>query len=164
MIDKIEEPLQEWANANKPSQGLLYKEGYWRQIRFIRDVVPGIFAKSYGERQEIQTGIRVISTHRSKSVTLPVYKVELPDGIVLILRDNFYNWKASVKATEAIEMDCMGLFSPHKQVDAVYCEGFPESLVYGPYGTNRQRFTFEIDTDHHLFTFLWLLAHRKRAS
>lgn len=50
--------LQEWANANKPKENLIYKEGYWDQIIFTRDNVLGVLSRNYEEF----VAIRYLST------------------------------------------------------------------------------------------------------
>jgi hypothetical protein len=92
---------------------------------------------------------RVISTHGSKSVGLPVYELDRPDlGIRLILRDNFYNWKLTVMAGLPIVADFSGLFHTTPPVEpdytgnplsACYFEGFPRELVFGYYEPSDKR-------------------------
>lgn len=52
--------LKEWANANQPRENLIYKDGYWDQIVFVRDEVAGLLAKTYEEYQTIQANMKVI--------------------------------------------------------------------------------------------------------
>jgi len=151
-------PLQEWANANKPAEGLIYRKGYWSQITFIRDDVPEIFARSDEEYKKLQEGIQVISWHTSKSVRLPVFRIELPDGTVLVMRYNFHNWIVSASSPRDIDDMLMGFLSPEDEaIHRVYCEGFPQDLVYESYGQNKRQFTIELDSGYYcLYTFLFL--------
>ncbi|HSX00728.1 MAG TPA: hypothetical protein VLF67_00670 [Candidatus Saccharimonas sp.] len=154
-------PVKEWARANQPSNELFWAKGYWEQISFISQVVPRILTTDHSDRESIRSGITVISTHLSKSVRLPVFRLVLPDGTIVILRYNFYDWKVSVSSPRDIEANFMGLFNPNEQIDPVYCEGFPEELVYGPHALNRRQFTFELPPGtNHLFTFFWLFTHQ----
>jgi len=153
--------LQEWANANKPKEDLIYKEGYWDQIIFVRDNVLGVLSRNYEEFVAIRDSAEVISSHRSKSVCLPVFQFKITDGTIFTMRCNFYNWIISVNSPNDVNVDFMDLFNPTQQLLHVYCEGFPKELVYGPYSENKQKFTIEISAgDYYIFTFFWLFAHK----
>jgi hypothetical protein len=153
--------LQEWANIHRPAEDLIYKDGYWDQITFVRDEIPGILSRNYEELRAIQLNTKVVSTHRSKSVCLPVFRIELPDGTAFTMRYNFRDWKVSVESPREVCADFMGLFNPRARVNAVYCEGFPTELVYGPYAQNGRRFTIELPGGkQHIFTFFWIFAYQ----
>ncbi len=155
--------LQEWANENKPADDLIYKNGYWDQIMFVRDVVTPLllWGGNYDEYKALEQNTRVISTHRSKSVILPVFLIEMPDGTRFTLRYNFYNWKVSVDSPKDVEADFLGLFDQNAQVHPVYCEGFDPKWVYGAYATNKRQFTIELPAgNYHLFTFFWIFAKK----
>jgi len=153
--------LQEWANAHDPDKKLFYADGYWEQIIFVRDRVAGIFASSYEEYQAIQSKTKVISAHMSKSVLLPVFRVELEDGTKFTMRYNFYDWKVSVDSPRNVEVDFMGLFAPDGRVSDTCCEGFPKGLIFGPYCKNKRQFTFELPPgNYHLFAFFWIFANK----
>lgn len=153
--------LQEWARAHQPDFNLIWKDAYWSQIIFIRDNVAEVFAPTHEEFVVIQNNMKVISTHTSKSVLLPVFRVELADGTEFTMRYNFHDWKVSVNSPQDVEADFMGLFNPSERVKDVYCEGFPKELVYSPYEENKRQFTIELPPGHyHLFTFFWIFAHQ----
>ncbi|OHB02238.1 MAG: hypothetical protein A3A96_02150 [Candidatus Zambryskibacteria bacterium RIFCSPLOWO2_01_FULL_39_39] len=153
--------LQEWAETHQPAETLIYKNGYWDQIIFVRDAITPLLAKTDEEYKEIQAGMKAISEHTSKSVRLPVFRVELADGTAFTMRYNFYDWKVSVSSPRDVEADFMGLFNPNEHVHEVYCEGFPKGLVYGPYAENKRQFTIELPSgNYHLFTFFWIFAHQ----
>ena len=93
------EPLQEWANANKPDDKMLWKEAFWDQIIFVRDRVAGILARTYDEYRNL---VCVIGTHTSKSIKCPVYRIHLDlkppaGGVDITMRYNFYNWNISIE-------------------------------------------------------------------
>lgn len=153
--------LSEWANAHEPAEDLIYKNGYWDQIVFVRDTIAGLLAKTHKEYHTIQASMKAISAHTSKSVRLPVFWVELADGTAFTMRYNFYNWKVSVESPRDVEADFMGLFNPSECVHEAYCEGFPRELVYGPYAENKRQFTIELPPGNcHIFTFFWIFAHQ----
>ena len=148
--------LQEWANENIPDEDLIYKDGYWNQIKFVRDEVPRTLAIDYEDLKKIE--INVISTHTSKSVKLPVYEI-LWRGCRFTLRYNFYDWKISVESpVELFPINFFGLFAIGKNIHSVYCEGFPKERVFGSFLENRKKFTIAIDGRYYyIFSFFWIL-------
>ncbi len=158
--------LQDWFMENKPDDNLIYKDGLARQVMFIRDDIISLFARSYEEYKGIQEAARVISTHTSKSVKLPVMEINW-NNWRFILRDNFHDWKVSVRAPykfKEIEIDFMGLFDKTKVISSVYCEGFKDSWVYGAYNEDKREYTVEIDNNYQLYMFFWIVktyAHKE---
>lgn len=145
-----------WIRVNKPDDKLIYKDGLGQQVCFVRDTLGNLLFTDYAEK-EINP-IMVISTHTSKSVLLPVYQIKIPKhGIEMILRYNFYDWKISIASNKPIECDFMGLFDTKQRIPAIYCEGFPENKVYGSYSENHSKFTFALNTEYNLYTFMFLL-------
>lgn len=152
--------LQEWANRNVPDEQLFSRGGYWKQIVFVRDNILRLLAPSYEEYTDIcDNRTWVISTHMSKSVLLPVYRIELPNGMAFTMRYNFYNWKVSVSSPRDIHTDFMGLFDPNGKYAYCYCEGFPEEYVYGSYAENKRQFTIELYDEYKLYNFFWIFSH-----
>ena len=153
--------LQEWAMAHEPDEKLTHKDGYWNQIIFVRDIIAQVLATTYKECETIQAKMQAVSTHTSKSVQLPVFKVELTDGTTFIMRYNFHDWKVSVSSPRDVKADFMGLFDPNDSIHEAYCEGFPEGTIYGPLSVNKRQFTIALPPgNHHLFTFFWIFAHQ----
>lgn len=148
--------LQKWANENEPAKSV---NGFWHQVTFIRDEVAWILAETYDAYVNLSEGIRVISTHVSKSVRLPVYYVSLPDGTKFVLRNNFYDWKVSIDSPRDVDVDFLGLFDPTIPVGRYCCEGFPTESIFGAYANNRRQFTIELATNYDLYTFMWLFSH-----
>ncbi len=150
--------LQEWAGKNKPADDLIYKKGYWDQIVFIRDELRYLFYTKKGDSEFLQNNTTVVSTHMSKSVLLPVFKVVLTNGINLIMRYNFHNWKVSIISEFDVNCDFTKLFNYEDKVHGVYCEGFEDDWVYESYSQNKKNFTIELRSGYYyLFTFLWIL-------
>ena len=146
-----------WIRVNKPDENLIYKDGLGKQVCFVRDILCNLLFSNYNEKED--NPVMVISTHMSKSVLLPVFQITIPKhGLEIILRYNFYNWKVSIASKQPIECDFMGLFDTKQRIPAIYCEGFPDGKVYGCYAENQSKFTFEIDTDYNLYTFMFLLS------
>ncbi len=141
--------LQAWFNDNQPSDNMFYKGGYDRQCMFVRDNFGRLF-------HDILEKIEVISTHTSKSIKLPVYHIVM-NGIEIIMRDNFHDWKLSVISDQILDFPDELFSGPEKQVNAIYCEGFDKSWVFAPYKENQKQFTVEIYNDNLVYVFLFLL-------
>lgn len=160
--------LQEWANSHEVDGKMLWKGAWGNQIAFVRDQVSALIGAGirYNDPRRDEL-LSVISTHRSKSITLPVYEFSRPDyGLRIILRNNFYNWKMSVICTTPIECNFDGLFHTTPPVEPTYTgdplnpayfEGFPEDLVFGYYYSDQRQFSAEIGTDYELITSLFLI-------
>lgn len=147
-----------WMKVNKPDSNLLYGYGLGMQLCFVRDVINPLLRPSYKEQEKNLP--LVISTHRSKSVVLPVYQIKLEKyGIEIILRNNFYDWKVSIKSVKPLNYDFMGLFDPKEEVNDACCEGFPKEKIYGSFEKNPSQFTIALDSNYELYTFFYLLKH-----
>lgn len=159
--------LQAWISEQVVGDEMLWNGAFGHQVGFIRDHLVGLIGRGleYEDRKQVAT---VISTHRSKSIVLPVVQVERKDlGLRLVMRNNFYNWKLSVISEQPIDADFSGLFHTTPPVErdytgdplaAVYFEGFPDSLVYGYYGpSNKRRWSAEIGGDNGMWTTCFLI-------
>jgi len=165
----MREPLQAWISEQLVPDEMLWKGAWGHQVQFVRDSLVPLVAVGL-DYEDHQNVAWVISTHRSKSIDLPVYRLERPDlGLTLILRNNFYNWKLSVISTQPIGADFSGLFHTSPPIDPkytgdplhrVYFEGFPEDLIFGYYEANKQQFSAEIQSDEVLYTALFLLMRQ----
>lgn len=150
--------LQDWFNANMPAEALIYKDGMVDQVMFVRDAITGLLARSYFEYERLP---KVVSTHMSKSVRLPVYYFDSA-YTKLIMRNNFYDWKVSVESkTGPLDLDLEGLCGTEEAIQDCYCEGFRTEWVLPAYAKSQERFTVELRDRYHLYTFLFLL---KRAA
>lgn len=160
----MRERLQPWLEANKPEDELIYKAGPGDQAALVRRL-----ARLVGRGLPYETictdVVWVISTHRSKSVTLPVFEVARPDGSLrLVLRDNFYNWKLSVISEVPIDLDPEGLFAASKAEDPcgylspVYFEGFPDDLIFSYYADDKRRWSAEIQGNNALWAVVFLVC------
>lgn len=162
--------LQAWFSVNIPEDKMLYKHQATKQIVFIRDTIQHLFFyKEYPQFRPIDVFHddckkakdefipMVISTHRSKSIELPVVEINLKSvGVKIVLRDNFYDWNVSIESENDIECDFMDTFKDEKY-HMCYCQGFPKDRIYGMYKDDHKKFTCYIDNDYTLFTFMWIL-------
>jgi len=158
--------LQEWINAQTVEDKMLWKGAFGHQMTFIRDrLVPLMGAGLiHREKQEIAD---VISTHRSKSIVLPVVEVTRKDlGLRFTMRENFYNWKLSVLSEKPVESDFTGLFQTTPPIDEsytgdpladVYFEGFPKDRIFRYYEEDKKKFSAEIWGDQLTWTTVFLI-------
>lgn len=151
--------LLEWVDANEPSSDMYFATSFWDQVVFVRDQLPALFSSNYDERCRLRDNIRVISTHNSKSIKLPVYRFETPDGTTFIMRYNFHNWIVSVESPTSIWVQFKDLFDSNYRVQSVYAEGIPDEHVHGSYGNNQRNFTVELPAGYYaIYVFFWLIS------
>ena len=149
--------IQKWYNLNNQQDSdLIYKECQEDQLFFFRDIIPRLFMQG-NYQSEISDSVKVISTHTSKSVLLPVVEITWKE-IKFVFRDNFYDWKISVESFIPICVDFHGLFDPDKEHHKVYFEGFPEERVYGSYNNDRTHFSVQLVSSYAVYTFLFLIV------
>ena len=142
---------------------LIYKDAAISQACFVRDTICGDLLKVHGF---------VVSTHVSKSCLLPVYFVTLRNGIKLIMRYNFYDWKVSVETPankdplpkDYLPSDCMSYRMTHGKPEKIlscYLEGFHEEWCYDAYDHKQppRKFTIEIPSKEQLFVIIHRLKH-----
>lgn len=157
-------PLQTWFNENMPDPTkLAWANSARAQVRFVRDDLHGLFITSHNDRAE--QPIRVVGTHSSKSVKLPVYSIKVPDYIEVRLRGNFYNWITTVRAPEGhhtgyITSHILSRYEREHAVARPYAEGFDPDWVLPSYAHGSERgFTIDTPYNHyHLFTWLFELT------
>jgi len=154
--DKLPIDLLTWCRVNEPEDKMLWKEGFWEQIIFVRDTIMDLLSDSYEEFKS--NPVLVISTHRSKSIVLPVYQINYK-GIKMIIRNNFYDWKVTVDSKVQLNFDMMSLFNIKKRINSTLCEGFKYNQVFDSYENNKNKFTFEIEDQYKLYTFMYLLKN-----
>lgn len=160
------DPLQDWITERVVADEMLWKGSWGHQMSFLRDPLRRVAATGL-EWDEMKQIAKVISTHMSKSVSLPVVEYTRKDlGLRLIVRNNFYNWKLSVVSKTPIKADFSGLFHTTlpKQpkytgnpLADCYFEGFPNNLIFGYYSQDKQKFSAKIDSDEQLYTTFFLI-------
>lgn len=165
-VGTFAQPLQEWMEENLigANETLIYKKAGIDQAVFFRDMIHPLLVRGvdpdarYRARRE--NPVRVVSTHRSKSVLLPVYQIR-NDDVTLTARANFHDWKVSVETERPVPDLFHGLFVKDERVPAVYCEGFHPDWVYGSFNErdgSPSRFTVELGFQHPLWAFTYLLS------
>ena len=169
----MREPLQEWISQQTVGDEMLWKGAFGEQMEQMRGIHRMM---SIGlDYEDAKDGVAyVVSTHRSKSITLPVVLFERIDlGIVAIVRDNFYNWKLSVMSFEPIDDPLFPyLFHTTPPVEpdytgnplaSCYFEGFPNEYIFDYHCKNQKAWSAEINgictLKHTLFLCLKALGH-----
>jgi len=147
--------LLSWLRNDEVDDKMIYKNAAERQEIFVRDDVGASLLK---------VPVFAISEHRSKSITLPVYGFTMRNGIKVICRDNFYDWKVSVQlryrpTDGGIAIMPKDLVSDGygKDITTCYFEGFKNEWVFpafDPYDAKQLNFSIEIGDDYRLYALL----------
>ena len=163
--DEPGEMLKDWRRAHPIKETMYWHGAANRQMDFVENFLPrACLDPALHENISDEWGAtqpRVIATHTSKSILLPVYRIYVPRlDVAFVLRDNFHDAKVSVEAGRDVTIPHPeALFDPNHQVREVYCEGFESDWVFGPYGKNRRKFTLETWSDYLVYTLVHLVCH-----
>ena len=80
--------LLEWMRETPDIEDKMnWKRPAERQMCFVRDQIG---------RNLLRVPVFAVSTHRSKSIDLPVYGLTMRNGIEMYARENFYGWVVSL--------------------------------------------------------------------
>ena len=168
----MDQTLIEWMydQVVRSEPDVLWNGAWGGQVRFFRDELTYLVGSGlvFDRHEKIHEIARVIGTHRSKSILLPVVEYRRPDlGLRMVIRGNFYNYKLSVLSERRIVSGDFGaLFQTDPPPDPgytgdplrpVYFEGFPEELVFGYYAIDQRRWSAAITSDHSLWTTMFLV-------
>jgi hypothetical protein len=110
-MNKITPPyptLPEWVEANKPKDEMLWKGA------FEQSVLRMIALTSWCEA--VKAPALVVSTHTSKSITLPVIRFQT-DHAAWWMRDNLHDVELAFMADRPINVDLSGIFHYMSAVD-----------------------------------------------
>ena len=150
--------LLSWLRNDEVDDKMLFKSEAERQEIFMRDNVGFSL---------LRVPVFVISEHRSKSITLPVYGLTMRNGIKVICRDNFHDWKVSVQlpcrpTAGEITVIPKDLVSDGYGEDIADCcfEGFKKEWVFrafNPFDYKQMNFSIEVNDDYRLYTLLYHL-------
>ncbi len=79
-----------------------------------------------------ESKLEVVSSHMSKSISLPVVKYTMECGVEIITRDNFHDIKVSVRAPKPFDTDLWGIAAGNtpSYLHSCYFEGFSEDWVF----------------------------------
>ena len=140
--------LLEWMREQPEIEDkMIFKKSAIHQMCFVRDVVCAYFLK---------VPVFVISTHTSKSITLPVYRFRLNNGIVVICRDNFHGWVVSINSPFVISIPD-DLTHTREDLKPCYCDGFGFDQCY-PFAIKNFRLsTFSVSDEYKFYTLMYYL-------
>lgn len=155
--------LQYWMRKWQLDENLSFRDEAIRQASWVREKIAGYLLKSK---------CFVVSTHNSKSCVLPVYYIKMRNGVKVIMRNNFFDWKVSVEIpseyadlpSNYIPDDCLSYSVVENTTDKIancYLEGFKPEWCYGSYKPKKpgKKFTIEVPDDEQLFCVLHALKH-----
>jgi len=154
MEQRRDSVLQLWAMAHKPSDEMLWKDVYWKQIIFVRDYIANLLSRSHEEFCYMLPD--VAGEHTSKSIKCPVYFFDLKrDGVKIWMRYNFYDWNISVQSEKPITCDFLDVFSD-ENYGYCFCQGM-EDKKFNLYRENNQKFTVCVFNKYDVYTFFRVL-------
>lgn len=152
-----------WMRKWELDDKLIYKKASENQAIFVRNKICSNLLKTHGF---------VVGHHHSKSCLLPVYFMKIRNGIKLIMRENFYDWKVSVEIPEEyadlpadyLPTDCLSysmVKNEFEKIPSCYCEGFKKEWCYDAYNPKQpgKKFTIEIPDDECLYVIIHYLKH-----
>lgn len=159
----MKQGLLYFMRKQKLDDNLLWKDASISQELFVRDTICGNLLKVHGF---------VVSTHYSKSCELPVYFITMRNGIKLIMRYNFYDWKVSVETPDNqpalpanyLPTDLMTFSMVNGKLEKIpqcYLEGFKKEWCYDAYDPENipRKFTIEVPSKYNLYVIIYLLKH-----
>lgn len=155
----MKEFLLSWLRKDVIDDKMYYKKpAEWQEIFVRDDVCLGL----------LNVPVFAISTHCSKSITLPVYGFTMRNGIKVICRDNFYDWKVSVQIPDNYEVIKNAIPEDlvndgyKNDISDCYFEGFKKEWcfpAYNPDNTEQHKFSIEVYGDYRLYTLLYILKN-----
>lgn len=139
-------PLQQWIDQHPVSQEMLRRSAACDQMQWARTLAAELGAEVFA-----------VSSHRSKSIELPVYLLE-KDEVQIILRDNFHNYSFTVVSPRPVHLppdlaqivvlgSGYGMdkpLPPRFPIHRCYCEGFQAAWVLHSYAPGERCFSGHI--------------------
>ncbi len=155
--------LSYWMRKWELDEHLIYNKESVEQASWVRNKIAGNLLKCK---------CFVVSTHHSKSCLLPVYYLKMRNGVKVIMRNNFYDWKVSVEIpveyenprVDLLPEDCLSysmVEEKNKKIPWCYLEGFKEEWSYDAYIPEEpsKKFTIEVPDNERLYVVLHALKH-----
>ena len=157
--------LNEWLSENMPKETMRFRNGFWDQVNFVRQEILGFLSyeperrDSYFEEEFDplrKEGIRVIATHGSKSIDLPVYDFTWR-GIRFTMEYNFHIWFISVRSSVAMSIDFDNLVGDGDYRNSGCVNGIASKDLFPPYKQDHRNFTVCLGNNYLVFVFFWLI-------
>lgn len=143
--------LLEYMRTHEISDEMIWKRSAIDQMVFVRDTLCDYL---------LRVPVFVVSTHRSKSIELPVYYFEMRNGIRAIMRENFHGWIVTLITPHPVTLEefCHGYGAyPYEDIPKCYAEGFKDSWLHPYVKEGARRTTFDVDGNYKLYTLFYLL-------
>jgi hypothetical protein len=149
--------LQIWINNHPTGSEMLWKKAGESQLSFIRDTIPIFFSRDSSEYQNCKQN--VVRTHHSKSIELPVVRMEFQNGVTLEVNSNFHTWDLTMELPQAVLIPekyykelCS--FNP-MELDPVY---FRNKTIHPHYkDSDKQKFSLVFSSNYEVYAFLNLV-------
>ncbi len=150
--DEILVSLEKWIWDYFPKRGSkTASDGYkdlMQQVSFVTSL--------FRLMKKDLSSVFVIGEYKSGNTILPVYQI-IRRRMIITMRNNFHNWKVSVDASTPLSCDFSALLDPEEEIHYIFCDGFPEHLVYGSYAKDQKRFTVNLVGHENLHRFFKIL-------
>lgn len=159
--------IDNWAQKNKPSDNMIYKDSFWFWIRFISYTFFDMFFKEYTKdiddwdkiEEIINKQHDIIGSHTSKSILLPVLKIDYK-GVAFVLRYNFYNTEVTVFSDKNININRFSDIFESDKTTCFYHEGIPSKYcVDDSYTKNHKIFTFRVSNLYDFYAIMMIIQH-----
>lgn len=121
--------LNQWVSFNIPETNMLWFNDFHEQMKTMMSIKC--------------KHARVISTHVSKSIELPVVHITFNNGNSIIVRHNFIDYVISASLYKPLPKEYEYVFEDNGKIriPQYLCEGFDKSIIYDSFNTNQSRFT-----------------------
>lgn len=175
IVQEQQPPFLTWVREQPEPDDTMVYQGAWsaqvqdfHSLRYLVSASYGFackdedFYKSKEKEEWEAEGARVVGLHMSKSIQLPVVKLQFKNGPVVVLRDNFHDWNISVVSEHPIKHNFFDVVAT-EDIDYCYFQGFPKEYEFGPYKDNNKQFSTYCRTNlERVWTFLFLMWHGYR--
>jgi hypothetical protein len=162
-------------SSNDIPEEMIWKKSAINQMIFFRDRIGVLFYHGldmfnckYGTTPEEHLEyercrklrddfVKIRSFHTSKSISLPVYQINLNSKEVdfIVARYNFYNWNVSIRSTKEVILP--DYFRMDRAYDYCFLEGMTDMRL-PKYSEDRNNFMFHMSTHEELFAVMWCIA------
>ena len=153
-------PLEKWRAAHWPDDSMRWSGSAEKQLNFLRELERATYFAKDLKNEALRERLRptVISTHVSKSITLPVVQYSAKSGVTFLVRGNFHDWVVSVRMPCSFAYNLYDLVQGSEGHPHSCCEGFPDEWLYGSMADDPWRFTTGISFSNELFTCMWIIT------
>jgi hypothetical protein len=144
-IDRGINPVRKFFVDHSVKSEMIYNDAALRQQTIFEELA-WILGSSPTSHDNVSAEMEIVGSHRSKSISLPVVKISLPNNSFMIIRGSFHNFAVSIVDSQPLnEAVLRALAAETDKCSSAYCEGFPPDMVFGPYTNNTNTFTAHID-------------------